>query len=254
MKSPALISVFLLGLVCLCGAAHADMVTITSDRDSGIYAASSDLANGAGPSFLVGKTGSNGITRALMRFDVAGTVPDGATVNSAALTLRMIQTRAPATDVSLHRVLKDWGEGTSSATGCCGSGVGAGDPSTPGDATWEHTFFDSDLWTTPGGDFAPTASATANVGLVGSYTWGSTAQLAADVQSWLDDPANNFGWIAIGGEAPVLDSLGKVFGSHQNGTAANRPALEIDFDLPVLTPGDANGDGVVDVADLGIVG
>ena len=77
------------------------------------------------------------------------------------------------------------------------------------DATWIHRFYDGSSkppppnpnhWTTPGGDFNPTASASRSVGANGSYTWGSTAQLAADVQSWLDNPASNFGWLVKGPE------------------------------------------------------
>ena len=90
---------------------------------------------------------------------------------------------------------------------------GKGDDSEPNDATWIHTFYPGSFWTTPGGDFDATASGSTSVDGEGSYSWGSTAQMVADVQGWLDTPANNHGWILIGPEdvqAPSGSALGKT--------------------------------------------
>ena len=43
-------------------------------------------------------------------------------------------------------------------------GEGDGAPATPNDATWRHRFFDSVFWTTQGGDFSATVSASQSVG------------------------------------------------------------------------------------------
>jgi len=53
------------------------------------------------------------------------------------------------------------------------------------------------------------ASAIQTLGTPGLYTWGSTPQMVADIQLWLDDPASNLGWILTGdpeitASAPVL--------------------------------------------------
>ena len=53
---------------------------------------------------------------------------------------------------------------------------------------------------TQGGDFSATVSASQSVGAIGQYTW-SSAQMVADVQSWLDNPASNFGWLVLGDES-----------------------------------------------------
>ena len=45
-----------------------------------------------------------------------------------------------------------------------------------------------------------TVSASQSVGDIGDYTW-SSAQMIADVQSWLDNPAINFGWLVLGDES-----------------------------------------------------
>ena len=70
----------------------------------------------------------------------------------------------------------------------------------PGDATWIHGFFPSTKWVTPGGDFSATTSASITMEDEGSYVWGPTDQMTADVQAWVDDLSNNFGWILRGNE------------------------------------------------------
>jgi len=68
--------------------------------------------------------------------------------------------------IELHKLLADWGEGTSQATGEEGQGA----PATPNDATWRHRFFDTIFWTNDDGDFSATVSASQSVGPIGQYT------------------------------------------------------------------------------------
>ncbi|MBI2477539.1 MAG: hypothetical protein HYV60_02475, partial [Planctomycetia bacterium] len=84
-------------------------------------------------------------------------------------------------------------------------------------------------WTQAGGDFAATPRASTVVGGIGDYAWSST-QMAQDVQSWLDNPATQFGWLLKGNES----SNGEVhrFDSRENPTVAFRPVLTIDFTAP----------------------
>ena len=127
-----------------------------------------------------------------------------------------------ASDISLHRLLQDWGEGASSFAG------GQGAPSEPGDATWIHSFFDTSSWTTAGGDFAATATATSGVdpsiSNVGSW---SSIPLLADVQAALDDPASYFGWILIGDESTNGTTL--TFGSREQLLSTDRPSLTLNY-------------------------
>ena len=114
----------------------------------------SEFGCGDGPLFA-GQTGSFGIRRALMRFDVAAAVPAGSTIQSAALDVYVDKSGpvSMATDVfALHRLVSDWGEGASLCV------IGDGVPAEPGDATWSYSFYDTVSWTTPGGDFSSTAS------------------------------------------------------------------------------------------------
>ena len=122
--------------------------------------------------------------------------------------------------VQLRRVLSNWGEGASDASGEEGSGAEAA----PGDATWVHTFFDTTAWGTLGGDFLSTASGTALVGDFGSYGW-SSGGMVADIQSWLNDPSRNFGWALIGNEGS--NQTAKRFDSKDGG--GPHPVLEVVY-------------------------
>ena len=81
-----------------------------------------------------------------------------------------------------------------------------------------------------GGDFEARSSGSALIGGPGSDTWPSTDGMVADVQSWLDDPDANFGWLLRGNESGIQTA--KRFDSRENGTAGNRPQLTIDFMAP----------------------
>ena len=153
-------------------------------------------------------------------------MPTGATVTGVTLTLHYSQGQSATTTCSLHRALSAWSEGSSDAEGNEGGGAAA----TLGDTTWKHTDFDASLWTTPGGDFSAFASASAPIGAeFGFYAW-SGAGLAADVQSWLDGSASNFGWFLLGDESAAATS--KRFDSAQNPNAAFRPTLAVEYVIP----------------------
>ena len=216
----------LLALAWTPPAAMADTISIGASRDTTIFAEDGSLSNGAGDYIFTGRTrGTNGTTvrRALLAFDVASALPAGATVNGVSLTLHLSRTRTQAETVSLHHLLEDWGEGTSNADGEEGQGAAA----TTNDATWSHRLWPNTLWTTAGGQFAATPSASVAVGnQTVDYIW-SSAGMIADVQGWLDAPATNHGWIVIGNE--VDDRVAKRFDSREINDVNLRPKLVIDF-------------------------
>ena len=221
----------------------ADTVTLSAIKDNTLYEpiqqdALAIMSDGAGPTMFTGRTkdaknAANQIAarRAVIEFDVAGSIPAGATIDSIQLTLYCDKVKLNTSyDVSLHRVLAEWGEGTSN-TG--NSQQGRGEPATANDATWEHTFYPSQFWTTDGGDYATTASGARAVGVVGSYTWGSSSGMVADVQTWLDDPSSNHGWLLRNEHVTVqgapLTETAKRFATRENGTLNNRPKLVVNF-------------------------
>ncbi|MEM0961097.1 MAG: DNRLRE domain-containing protein [Bacteroidota bacterium] len=217
------IATLLLAAVLASPAIGQTEVTLTPTRDNTLYEdANGALSNGAGPNFFSGVTSSGNIRRGLLAFDIAGTVPAGAQIQSVTLRLRMTKSNAGPTDVSLHRVTADWGEAESVATG----GGGGGGAAMTGDATWIHTFSDASTWTTPGGDFDASASASANVNGLGVYTWSSDG-MTADVQAWLDNPSANFGWIVVGDESRNRST--KRFASREALTGGDAPSLIISY-------------------------
>ncbi|MFN0136336.1 MAG: DNRLRE domain-containing protein [Phycisphaerae bacterium] len=209
--------------------ASAETISITSSRDNTLYevlGGGDPLSNGAGQWMFVGETTSNGSRRGVIEFDVLGNLPAGSVVTAVSLKMHVSRTNAGTQNVGLQRLTSDWGEALSDAGEPGGNGV------TPdiGDATWEHSFYPSTTWTTPGGDFSPIISAVRTVSGVGFYTWNTNAQLVADVQSWLDSPAQNFGWIMVGRENAGRTS--KRFDTHENLDEGFRPSLTIEYIVP----------------------
>jgi hypothetical protein len=202
----------------------AGMTTVTPSKDNTLYEydpAEGDHSNGAGLHFFAGENAMGELRRGVLAFDVAA-IPAGSTITAVTLTVNMSMTPAGLRTVELHKLLADWGEGTSHAP----MGEGNGAPATPNDATWRHRFFDTVFWTIEGGDFAAIVSATQSVGGIGQYTWSST-QMVADVQSWLDDPVSNFGWLVLGDETAIATA--KRFDTRES---ASPPMLTIQY-----TPG-----------------
>ena len=202
--------------------ATAGTVNISPSKDNTLYEydpAEGDHSNGAGFHLFAGENAGGEVRRGVLAFDIAGTIPPGSTITGVSLSMNMSMTPAGALTVELHKLLADWGEGTSHAP----MGEGDGAPATPNDATWRHRFFDSTFWTTQGGDFSATLSASQSVGGTGQYTW-SSAQMVADVQSWLDNPASNFGWLVLGDE--TASATTKRFDTRES---ASPPMLTIEF-------------------------
>ena len=202
--------------------ANAGIINIMPSKDNTLYeyvASEGDLSNGAGFHFFAGENAMGELRRGVLAFDVAGSIPPGSTITAVSLSMNMSMTPAGAVTVELHKLLADWGEGTSHAP----MGEGDGAPATPNDATWRHRFFDSVFWTTQGGDFSSTVSASQSVGGIGQYTW-SSAQMVADVQSWVNDPASNFGWLVLGDE--TASATAKRFDTRES---ASPPVLTIEY-------------------------
>ena len=129
-------------------------------------------------------------------------------------------------EVSLYKALRAWGEGASNA----GDPGGDGTQAAPNDATWLHNFYNTSFWTTPGGDFSLTPSATANVFISGTFVW-SGAALRADLQDWVSNPGNNFGWVVRSDET----TAGEIqrFYSREQLNPNNRPFLTVTYESRV---------------------
>jgi hypothetical protein len=248
-------------LFCLAQPVAAASVSLAPLKDNTLIQRTDpaeQLSNGLGDIF-VGRTNQDGqgeatisIRRGLISFDIAGSVPAGATITAASLTLRDVMGLNGDPTVQLHRTLADWGEGTSFQNG------GMGAAATQGDATWLYRFYDaatpgdSPTWAAPGGDYSEIVSSEAvisdDLGGAQLFTWSSEGfpQLLDDLQSWLDHPTGNFGWTLTGDE--TRGQSAKRLNSGNSTTPPQvPPQLTIEY---VLRPGDTNQDGKVDIQDL----
>src|SRR2546423_14469827 len=167
---------------CILFRGHCDVLTLRPSTDAYMRQLMADLNLGSGPLFAgaVGNMNSREIRRAVMRFDLSGQIPAGATVNS--VTLTMTVTKVPPGAVNstfeVRKLLSDWDEGA---------------------VTWNSRLLDV-LWESPGAegpsDSSPNVSSTVPVGgQAAGYTFPSTTALVADVQDWVNNPGNNFGWL-----------------------------------------------------------
>ncbi len=214
--------------------AHGVVVSLVPSLDNSIYS-ESESSNALGGLFT-GRTAGVGIRRALLEFDIAASIPAGATIDSVVLTLSQIKIGPAGSAIfELHPVLAAWGEGTS-------SGTGSGGPATPGDATWNSRLFGTATWATSGGDFSATV-ATASFGTaITTYSFASTSGMVSNVQAWLHGPSTNFGWIIKAANETVTTA--REFGSGE-GVPAEQPTLTVTYTVP--EPGTA---GLIGVAAL----
>ena len=166
-----------------------------------------------------GTTGSGVRVRGIFRFDLSGMIPAGAVVRSATFTVQVMQ--VPSFDAQnslfeLRRVLQAWDEVS---------------------VSWTNRSSGS-AWDAPGasaaGDVAGTVSATAFVSSGGSYTFGSSAVMVADIQAWVNSPGTNFGWL-LQTQSELTPSTARLFASRE-ADATIRPALSVTFDPPATPP------------------
>ena len=239
------IGCFAFMVVCLVEtSAHANEVELPAAADTTIYEDDAGAANGSGVHLFAGANANGDARRALLQFDVGRAIPAGSSIEAVELTLEVSRTRADATNIAVHRLTTDWREGTSDAV----ANEGQGAPAADGEATWSHSAWSTQTWSAPGGDYDPTSSARAPTRTdPGPQTWSDTG-LIADVQTWIDSPDQNFGWILIGDESSEGTTL--RFHSRNTALSALRPTLRVTFTPSVSAGACCYQDGICgEVAD-----
>jgi hypothetical protein len=194
--------------------------TLTPVADTSLFEGAADNNMGGHESIVAGGNANGATFRALLKFDVADSLPPGAVIQSASLQLTVIKAAAAASPstFTVHRVLKSWGEGDK-GFGVTGYGALASD----GEATWRARLQPSELWNEaggePGADFTSAASGATGepVQASGAADFASTSNLVADVRHWLADPSSNYGWL-LKSESEDTRFTARRFGSSE-GTA-----------------------------------
>jgi hypothetical protein len=210
-------------------ALHAERIVLLPVADTTLSEAAPDYNFGAVTNLTSGTTSAGHRNRALVKFDIAGHIPWNAVVQSVELSVSVVSPASSQTVYNLHRVVRDWREGT-------GEGSGAGEPAKNGEATWEARLFPDELWTSPGGrpgsDFVEVPTATVAIQTGTRYLQSSTyPALVDDLQKWLTDPATNFGWVFLVEDETVADTIRK-FGARETPDSAF--ALVVDYGPPQL--------------------
>ena len=213
------------------------VVILTPVADTTLIQTTPDNNMGGQPFFNAGTTQNLTKNRGLFRFDLAGQIPARARIKRVAVQLSV--TRQPSDGFApsafgLHRLLQPWGEGDKTQADPRSPGLGVA--ATTNEATWNHRLaLTTNTWTLPGGtaaaDYAAAPSAMQVIYDMGNspYLFGPTPQLQIDVQSWLDNPQANFGWMLIS-QAESEPFTARRFGSRED--MDNAPLLEVEFTLP----------------------
>lgn len=198
--------------------------------DNSIYEDRAENSAGGYTLLFSGMTVSS-FRRALIRFSL-DPVAAGFTPESVSLQLHLDFSGLEADDsdvYTLHRLTSPWGEGNVTDVTSGEGGLGA--PAETGDATWTDNFFNESEWQTPGGDFVVAPSASLAVARWDSvtpennfYVFASDG-MRADVDFWLKNPEQNYGWILIGNETRSRSA--RRWDSSESATAGLRPQLSI---------------------------
>jgi len=166
------------------------------------------------------KTESGKLNRSLLRFDLS-VIPADAIVTSATLSLWVKEVKDGNVTISARRVTASWNEAQ---------------------VTWKARDKAANLlWTAQGGDYSATALDTEPfVKDVKNYwaAWDVTAAAA----NWVSNPAANYGVIL---ESPVTSPKNETkFKSSDDGTASQRPKLEVCYSAGVTVEPDNSDEGV----------
>ena len=211
----------LAGLMSFSLLGQTEEVLVGATKDNSIYQ-EGELSNGSGIYLFTGVTNRGNKRRALIKFDLSNSLPEGVMADSASLILAPSLVKTNGTSVNIYRLNAEWGEGSSDA----GGEEGKGAPATEGDATWIKSTLTGDPWVKPGGDYDLESLASTSVSLGAKAEFGSSS-LTELVNSWINDPDNNYGVIVIGDESKSATAI--RFNSREYSNSELWPMLKLYY-------------------------
>lgn len=219
----------------------AEFTTLAPTADATLIEAMPENSLGGASFFNAGTTQNFTRNHGLIRYDPRQKIPPGARILSVRMTVEvLVRPRdgfAPL-QLGLYRLLQPWGEGAT-LPARPDTSPGLGGPAAAGDATWTHRFFNTtNTWAKPGGAPGVDYNSTPSVSILifsiddSPYEFPSTPDLIADVQSWLDNPELNFGWMLRPlNEAPNFTA--RRYGSREGDLP---PVLFVEYAGTAQTP------------------
>jgi hypothetical protein len=152
------------------GPVFGDTVTLPALEDAALFQASPENNLGGMEFMPVGTTSLGDFGRGLLRFDLAGALPEGAVLGPVSLELTVVQGRPFTSDShNLHRLLRPWSEGSGAGGGAGTAGLGRF--ALTGETTWNQRLADQASWGSPGAeagvDYLATPSASVGIGAAG---------------------------------------------------------------------------------------
>jgi uncharacterized protein (TIGR03118 family) len=212
-------------LSCLAAVAN---LTVTADTF--INSGTPNSNAGATGWFDAGTDGVGGVRRGLFRLDLS-TIPAGSTVTSAVVQLTVVKVpgNGPVNSTfDLFRLQASWNEGNKSGNN--------GSTASTGEATWNARMQGTANWTTPGAKNNAVAAASASTAVSSAfntkYSWSGSG-VVADVQFWVDNPSQNFGWLLTSRSESSRRSV-RGFASRQSG--GNVGTLVVNYTPPPPPP------------------
>jgi hypothetical protein len=216
---------FLLGIMFLVSL-QAATVQIDVLKDTSLFETGPDANLGA-DDLASGTTKAGYKSRALIQFDVASLIPTGSTIQSVSLRLNVNRQANGAylENYGLHKFLTNWTEGVGTSNFA---------PALTGETSWNSQSQGSVLWSTPGTqsgvEYSPVISGlSATILTTGTFNISSTSQMVTDVQSWLDAPTANFGWMIIG-QREDIGGTARRFTSKETGALV--PQITVTYAVP----------------------
>ncbi|MBN2593636.1 MAG: CHRD domain-containing protein [Sedimentisphaerales bacterium] len=221
-------------LFCAASAAILALSSVAGAEIANLNVAADTFINSGWPNnnagttgwFDAGRDGAGGIRRGLFRFDLSS-IPAGSTITSAEVQLTVVKVpgQGPTNSTfDLFRLRADWNEGS--------KGGNNGSNASNGEATWNARMRGTANWTSPGAKSDAVATSSASAAVSSSfnarYSW-SGAGLVDDVQFWLDNPSQNFGWLLTSRAESSSRSV-RGFAARQSG--ANAGKLIVNYTAP----------------------
>jgi hypothetical protein len=222
---------------------QADSANIPAVADATLLGGTDATTNQslANPGIFVGTDGTGNPKRGLIEFNIAGSVPAGATITGVQLQLTVGQSAGSGGGtgggtgtgqmIGLFDETQTWGQPTNIAGSIGFAAKAHGAAPQNGDATWNNAFYNSNPalatpWAVAGGNCTASSTDIADTSVAGTLTtfiWSSPAMLI-DVQKWLNNPASNFGWLLKSADESVPTNF-RAFWSAQGTNAGNPTAV-----------------------------